>query len=149
MKTFEIYFSDLFVGAHNPAEMNWDIDILPLATYEFEEGKSNADMGLFDFDINDNTQEQKRFYDISADKGKTWTAQWMTPSEMLMEFMTGHMVRSHYTNRTIIFTPGNSTYPITMTIPVPQDRDAEEYIDEVLDGMLNEFLQYNSEWEFV
>lgn len=105
-------------------------------------------MGLFDFDINDSTQEQKRFYDISADKGRTWTAQWMTPSEILMERMIGHIVRSHYIDRTIIFTPGNSIYPITMTIPVPRDRDAEEYIDEVLDGMLNEFLRYNSEWEW-
>lgn len=49
MKTFEIYFSDLspeaqdellrVAGVHSPAEMNWDfeIDILPLATYEEEE----------------------------------------------------------------------------------------------------------------
>ena len=47
MRDFEIYFSDLnedaqerllgAVGAESPAEMNWDLDILPLAVYEFEE----------------------------------------------------------------------------------------------------------------
>ena len=45
--TFEIYFSDLnedaqnrllkFVGAESPDEMNWDMDILPVATFEIEE----------------------------------------------------------------------------------------------------------------
>lgn len=47
MKEFEIYFSDLnedaqqrlmeTVGITDPKEMNWDIDISPLAIYEFEE----------------------------------------------------------------------------------------------------------------
>ena len=47
MKTFEIYFSDLnedaqkrlleAVGADKPSDMNWDIDILPIAMYDFEE----------------------------------------------------------------------------------------------------------------
>ena len=46
MNTFEIYFSDLneeaqeklleMVGAETPAEMNWDIDMCPIAIYEFE-----------------------------------------------------------------------------------------------------------------
>ena len=41
---FEIYFSDLnekaqkelleFVGESDPKEMNWDLDILPIAIYE-------------------------------------------------------------------------------------------------------------------
>ena len=45
---FEIYFSDLkeeaqkrlleAVGVTDPAEMNWDIDILPLAEYPIPEG---------------------------------------------------------------------------------------------------------------
>ena len=45
---FEIYFSDLneeaqkrlleAVGVTDPAEMNWDIDILPLADYPIPEG---------------------------------------------------------------------------------------------------------------
>ena len=44
---FEIYFSDLnedaqkrlliAVGAESPEEMNWDLDIIPLAVFEFEE----------------------------------------------------------------------------------------------------------------
>ena len=47
MDTFEIYFSDLnedaqkrlldAVGVESPKEMNWDMDILPIAVYEFEE----------------------------------------------------------------------------------------------------------------
>ena len=46
MKEFEIYFSDLnedaqqrlmeAVGITDPKEMNWDMDIVPLAIYEFE-----------------------------------------------------------------------------------------------------------------
>ena len=45
-KEFEIYFSDLnedaqkrildFVGAKSPKEMNWDIDMCPIATYDYE-----------------------------------------------------------------------------------------------------------------
>lgn len=49
----------------------------------------------------------------------------------------------------ISFFPGGTAYPIRMTIGVPKDTDPEEYIDAVLDGLLNEFLRYNSEWEFV
>lgn len=47
METFEIYFSDLnedaqkrlleFVGAKTAADMNWDMDILPVATFEKSE----------------------------------------------------------------------------------------------------------------
>lgn len=47
MKNFEIFFSDLnedaqrrvleTVGAEGPEEMNWDRDIIPLATIDFEE----------------------------------------------------------------------------------------------------------------
>lgn len=46
MKTFEIYFSDLnedaqkrlleAVGVETAADMNWDIDICPIAMYDFE-----------------------------------------------------------------------------------------------------------------
>ena len=94
-------------------------------------------MGLFDFDIHDNTPEKMTLTDISADKGNTWTTQ-----------HGGYVTRPHCSHRTIVFTPANSTEPVIMTIPIPSDRDAEEYIDEYLDGMLNEFLRYNSEWEF-
>lgn len=47
MKTFEIYFNDLnekaqkelleMVGVNDAREMNWDIDILPIATFDFED----------------------------------------------------------------------------------------------------------------
>ena len=46
MKTFEIYFNDLnedaqqrllkAVGAETAADMNWDMDICPIAMYDFE-----------------------------------------------------------------------------------------------------------------
>lgn len=47
MHTFEIFFSDLneeaqkrlmeVVGITDPKEMNWDMDILPIATMDVEE----------------------------------------------------------------------------------------------------------------
>ncbi len=47
MKEFEIYFSDLnedaqkrlmeAAGITDPREMNWDMDISPLAVFEFED----------------------------------------------------------------------------------------------------------------
>ena len=47
MNTFYIYFSDLnedaarrllnAVKADTPQDMNWDLDIIPLAQYDFEE----------------------------------------------------------------------------------------------------------------
>ena len=47
MKTFEIYFSDLnteaqkrlmdIVGISSPSEMNWDIDMCPIAIYDVED----------------------------------------------------------------------------------------------------------------
>ena len=47
MNEFEIYFSDLnedaqerileATGVTDPRELNWDIDIVPLAVYYFEE----------------------------------------------------------------------------------------------------------------
>lgn len=49
MKTFKIYFSDLNedaqkrllkeVKANSPKDMNWDIDICPIAMYDFEENE--------------------------------------------------------------------------------------------------------------
>lgn len=50
MKTFEIYFSDLnkdaqsrllkAVGAESASDMNWDMDICPIAMYDFEKPNS-------------------------------------------------------------------------------------------------------------
>ena len=47
MKTFEIFFSDLnteaqrnlmdVVGIKDPKEMNWDIDMCPIAILEYED----------------------------------------------------------------------------------------------------------------
>lgn len=38
---------------------------------------------------------------------------------------------------------------IIMEIAIPEDRDAEEYIDELLDSILAEEFRYNAEWDFV
>ena len=47
LKSFDIFFSSLgaeaqrelleLVGADSPKDMNWDLDIIPLATLEFED----------------------------------------------------------------------------------------------------------------
>lgn len=36
-----------------------------------------------------------------------------------------------------------------MEIAIPNDRDTEEYIDELLDSMLVDEFKYNAEWDFV
>lgn len=36
-----------------------------------------------------------------------------------------------------------------MIIPIPDDRDTEEYIDELLEAILNDEFRYNVEWDFV
>jgi hypothetical protein len=38
---------------------------------------------------------------------------------------------------------------VTMKIDIPEDRDAEEYIDELLDSVLSEECRYNCDWDFV
>ena len=43
---------------------------------------------------------------------------------------------------------GPFTPSVVMEINVPSMRDPEEYIDELLDGILNEDLRYNVEWDF-
>ena len=52
MKSFKIYFSDLnedaqkrlldFVKVNNPKEMNWDVDVYPIAIYDIEESEPEA-----------------------------------------------------------------------------------------------------------
>ncbi len=48
----------------------------------------------------------------------------------------------------IRLTPSPFIPAVTMGFDVPPDRDAEEYIDEYLDSILNEDLRYNVDWEF-
>jgi hypothetical protein len=38
---------------------------------------------------------------------------------------------------------------VIMEIIVPNDRDAEEYIDELLETILTEEFSYNAEWNFI
>lgn len=53
-----------------------------------------------------------------------------------------------FSDQTIALYLGMSTTPVIITISVPMNRDAEEYIDEYLDGLLSDFVRYNCEWEF-
>ena len=51
--------------------------------------------------------------------------------------------------RTILVRPSCLAPEFEIIISVPEDRDAEEYIGELLDSILNEDLRYNVEWAFV
>lgn len=51
--------------------------------------------------------------------------------------------------RTICVKPSAFAPEFEMIIPIPTDRDDEEYIDELLDGILNDEFRYNIEWGFV
>lgn len=51
--------------------------------------------------------------------------------------------------RTIWVKPSCFCPEFEMVIPVPNNRDSEEYIDELLDGILNDDLKYSVEWDFV
>lgn len=49
----------------------------------------------------------------------------------------------------ITFKPSCFAPACMMEINVPDYRDAEEYIDEYLDGMLNEEIKWNCDWSFL
>lgn len=51
--------------------------------------------------------------------------------------------------RTIFCKPSCFSPGFDMIITIPDNRDPVEYIDELLDGILNDNLRYNAEWDFV
>ncbi|MEY8573207.1 hypothetical protein AALD01_02180 [Oscillospiraceae bacterium 21-37] len=51
--------------------------------------------------------------------------------------------------RIISIKPSCFSPEFEMTISIPENCDAEEYIDELLDSILNGDLRYNVEWDFV
>ena len=51
--------------------------------------------------------------------------------------------------RTIWVKPSCFVPEFEMIIPIPEDRDAEEYIDELLEAVLSDECRYNVEWDFV
>ena len=51
--------------------------------------------------------------------------------------------------QTIWVKPSSFSPEFTKIIEIPEDRDSEEYIDELLDGILSESLRYQAEWDFV
>lgn len=63
---------------------------------------------------------------------------------------TGNFCKGCYEmERTIEVDLGCFVTGFKMTIDVPGNRDAEEYIDEYLDTILNINLRYNCDWVFV
>ena len=46
-------------------------------------------------------------------------------------------------HKTVLLLPG-----VRYDYSVPDDRDTEEYIDELLDGILSDEARYNTEWDF-
>lgn len=61
--------------------------------------------------------------------------------------VTASLGRTHRTR--IVFTPGSSAEGIEIIFDIPNDVDDEEYIEDYLDGLLNEDLKYNCEWDFI
>lgn len=53
------------------------------------------------------------------------------------------------TTERIIVKPNCGVPAFEMTISVPEDRDEEEYIDELLDTILVRELRYNCDWNFL
>lgn len=53
------------------------------------------------------------------------------------------------TTHKIWFKPSCFAPACYMEINVPEWKDVEEYIDEYLDGILNEDIKYNCEWELI
>lgn len=51
--------------------------------------------------------------------------------------------------RTISVQPSCFAPEFEMIISIPDGRDSEEYIDELLDAILNDEFRYNVEWDFV
>ncbi len=50
--------------------------------------------------------------------------------------------------RRISVSPSCFAPSFSMLIDVPDSREAEEYIDELLDAILAEEFRYNCEWDF-
>lgn len=51
--------------------------------------------------------------------------------------------------RTILIEQSCFVPELKMIISVPDGRDAEEYIDELLGGILRENIRYDIEWDFI
>ena len=103
-------------------------------------------MGLFDFDINNTEPEKKTLYEVSFDEGKTWNLSLLTPTERLFALMNKCAVRRCFVTKIINLYLGNSVTPIKMIFDDIPIRDSEEYINDLLDGILNENLNYV--WQF-
>ena len=50
--------------------------------------------------------------------------------------------------RRILVKPSCFSPEFEMIIRIPDERDSEEYIDELLDSILNDEFRYNVEWDF-
>lgn len=63
-----------------------------------------------------------------------------------IEYVSSH---SRFGQRTICVKPSCFAPEFEMIISIPNDRNAEEYIDELLDAILSEECRFNAEWDFV
>ena len=50
--------------------------------------------------------------------------------------------------RRIVLSPSCFAPDVILEIDVPKDRDAEEYIDELLEAVLADEFRWNCEWNF-
>ena len=57
-------------------------------------------------------------------------------------------IKTKCRQRTIWVKPSCFVPKFEMSIQIPEIRDDEEYIDELLDGILNNEFRYNAEWDF-
>ena len=51
--------------------------------------------------------------------------------------------------RTILVKPSCFAPEFEMIVSIPEDRDAVDYIDELLEGILADEFRRNVEWDFV
>ena len=87
--------------------------------------------------------------DVSADHGRTWTTQWLTPTEVLQHRINGYVTRRHSRDKTIrVFVGKTDPHMILITLGVPYLCDPNEYVNAYLDAMLDSNFRETCEWEF-
>lgn len=76
--------------------------------------------------------------------------EWICKSNNYCKFISDESQRvSDMEKRTILVKPSWFIPEFEMIIPIPEDRDAEEYIDALLEAVLSDESHYNVEWYFV
>lgn len=73
----------------------------------------------------------------------------VSPAQVAEDILSSIDLRNECHARPIAVKPSCFHPEFCMVITIPGDRDDEEYIDELLDSILNEDIKFNIEWEFV